>query len=77
LEWSRPTIIGVGPTEGDAAKILNKTNTGRMFNDSESLSIHIEKCITGDLSLKERNNKEISKYARGSLVKKLVRLLQF
>ena len=32
-------IIGIGPSEGDASQILKQTNSGKMFDYSDSLSI--------------------------------------
>ena len=32
-------IIGIGPTEGDASQILEQTNSGRMFDYFDRLSI--------------------------------------
>lgn len=69
-------ILGIGPKNGDAAKILQQTNTGKMFDFNEIEEVKREIEIQYENWRKEIkpkvNKEEIRKYSRRKLTKKLV-----
>ena len=75
---ARRPIIAIGPIDGDAAAILNETNSGRIFdfNDSVNLKEYIielyEKYRTGDLKV---NSVKIEKFSRKNLTSELVKVI--
>ncbi|TVQ07252.1 MAG: hypothetical protein EA361_18620 [Bacteroidetes bacterium] len=75
LASHRP-ILGIGPTHGDAAKILTETRAGVMFNyhDSRSIAAHINQTINKNKD-HNPNTHEINRYSRKTLTKKLIELL--
>lgn len=68
-------ILAIGPTDGDAAKILNETNAGLIseFNDKESLKHNILALFDGKSI--NSNKEKIQHYSRKNLTKKLVEIL--
>ncbi len=75
MATQRP-ILGIGPTNGDAAKILTETRSGVMFDyhDSPAIAAYINQIINEKQNHKP-NTHEINKYSRRTLTKKLVELL--
>lgn len=77
LAAKRP-ILCVGPTDGDAAKIIEETNTGQTFNfdDESGITNHLQTIFNqfknDNLTV---NSKSIEKYSRKSLTKDLVSIL--
>ena len=69
-------IVGIGPKHGDAAEILKKSKTGKMFefNEIEKIKKEIERQYKNlQNGIKPKVNKEeIRKYSRGDLTKELV-----
>ncbi len=77
LAAKRP-ILCVGPTDGDAAKIVAETQTGQTFNfdDEGGITNHLQTIFnqyTNDTLTV--NSKSIEKYSRKSLTKDLVGIL--
>jgi glycosyltransferase involved in cell wall biosynthesis len=76
LAASRP-ILGIGPLNGDAALVLEKTATGKMFSyhDHENISTFILQ-----YALKEKewfpDQDQIQQYSRKSQTEKLVQLME-
>jgi len=75
---SKRPILAIGPTDGDAAKILDETNAGVIidFNDSKkienTLLSFFEKYKNSDLSIESNN---IDKYSRKNLTSELANTL--
>jgi len=74
---TRNYILGIGPTDGDAAQILTDTNCGHMYNYDENL-----KRVISNLYLNWKKGtiyrpkeSEIEKYSRKNLTRKLVELM--
>lgn len=77
LALKRP-ILAIGPTDGDAARILSETGAGKMFNyaDEAGISAFIESSF--DLWKRDDANIEndaFRKYSRRSLTKSLSKLI--
>ncbi len=76
LAASRP-VLGIGPLEGDAAKVLEKTATGKMFSyhDHENISAFILQ-----YALKEKewfpDNDQINNFSRKVQTEKLVQVME-
>lgn len=71
-------VVGIGPVDGDASKILTDTGAGRMFsrNDVDGLLAYLEKmylswCKNTDL----RHGNDVSAYERKSQAMQLAALL--
>lgn len=77
LSAQRP-IVAIGPVDGDAAKILNQTNAGKIsgYTDVEGLKQNIlnyfEQYKSGKLSV---NSQQIERYSRKELTKQLSEVL--
>ena len=78
---ARKTIIGIGPKDGDSAKIINECTAGRMFerdNDEDLYNYLIELIevwkVKGHLWVE---NLEHMKYSRQELSKKVSKLIEF
>lgn len=75
---SKRPILAIGPTDGEAASILNQTQSGKIsgFNDSECLKANILRYynmyISGKLEVQQTN---IESYSRKNLTIKLSDLL--
>jgi glycosyltransferase involved in cell wall biosynthesis len=75
---ARRPIIAIGPTDGDAASIINETRSGRIFgfNDSENLKNHIfelyVKFRAGNLDV---DSFQIEKFSRRNLTAELAKVL--
>jgi glycosyltransferase involved in cell wall biosynthesis len=71
-------ILGIGPKNGDADKILQQTNTGKMFefNEFDGIKKEIEKQYENwENGVKiEVNKNEIEKYSRRKLTCKLTEI---
>lgn len=71
-------VLGVGPTSGDAASILNQAQNGKMFDhtDSEGITKYLETCFhdwkTSNVSAQKTN----SSYSRKELTRNLTDLMQ-
>ena len=74
-------ILGIGPKNGDAAKILHETNMGKMFEfeEIEEVRDEIEKQYENwQKGIKPKVNKEeIRKYSRRKLTEKLVETFDY
>lgn len=75
---ARRPILALGPTDGDAAAILNQTGAGRIFDysDYSGLKNH----LSGLIELNSQNDlksefKDIERYSRKNLTKELSELL--
>lgn len=72
---SQKTIIGVGPIGGDASKILQESESGEMFDYSDSERIYSFLTDEYELFLKKENRKtNREKYTRENLTKQLCHL---
>lgn len=77
LALKRP-ILAIGPVDGDAAKILDKTRAGKMFDYSDEAGIlgfmqqYLTQFQKGDAS---ESIAEIDKYSRRALTQQLSQLL--
>lgn len=71
----RTPILGVGPSNGDAAAILKRTNAGRVFdyNNYESVADWLQQIIKDKLSL---NHKHVEDYDRRNLTKTLADIIR-
>ena len=69
-------ILAIGPTDGDLAEIINKTQTGSIsdFNDEKGLEKNILDFFNGKVN--SRNETEVNNYSRRSLTKQLCELLK-
>jgi glycosyltransferase involved in cell wall biosynthesis len=71
---ARRPILCLGPEDGDAARILDETRAGLIagFGDTEKMKLHVlrfyEDYKKGELTV---NSREIEKYSRKSLTRKL------
>ncbi|MBL0341651.1 MAG: hypothetical protein IPP71_12350 [Bacteroidetes bacterium] len=78
LAAKRP-IICVGPTDGDAAKIIHETHSGQTFNfdDEKGIEKHVQSIFNqfkvGNLSV---NSIGVEKYSRKALTEELVKVLE-
>lgn len=72
------TILGIGPTESEPAKILQETGSGKMFQYDEvnKIADHIEKIYKLWKQGKEIESKNIEKYSCVNLTKKLAAVLE-
>jgi glycosyltransferase involved in cell wall biosynthesis len=70
-------VLGVGPTTGDAASVLNSGQNGRMFDhtDREGITKFLEKSFNDWKSPDQVSQKTISVYSRKELTKNLAALL--
>jgi glycosyltransferase involved in cell wall biosynthesis len=68
-------IIGVGPLDGDAAEILNKTGCGKMHDDVNELLIFLLDSVNNKSTEWHRNSEIVKTYSREFLTKKLTQLL--
>jgi glycosyltransferase involved in cell wall biosynthesis len=70
-------VLGVGPSVGDAASILNNGQNGKMFDhtDHEGITGFLEKCFNDWKSSNQTAQKAISSYSRKELTKNLAALL--
>ena len=75
---SGTTILGVGPTESEPAKILQETGSGKMFkyNKVNEIADHIENVYKLWKQGKETRSKDIDKYSFVNLTKKLDAVLE-
>jgi hypothetical protein len=73
---AKAPILAIGPTDGDLAEIINKTQTGLIsgFNDEQGLEKNILDFFNGKVSA--RNEAEVDKYSRRSLTQQLCELLK-
>ena len=71
------TILGVGPTESEPAKILRETESGKMFqyDEVDEIADHIENVYKLWKQGKETGSKDIEKYNCVNLSKKLDTIL--
>jgi len=78
LAAKRP-ILCVGPTDGDAAKIISETQSGQTFNfdDEKTINHHLQELFnqfqTGNLNI---NSSGVEKYSRKALTGELVTILE-
>ncbi len=74
---SGKTIIGIGPSHGDAAKIINECNSGKMFDYSNFNGIeqYMEEIINKKRS--DPDWEKIRKYSRKSQALEIARLIKF
>jgi glycosyltransferase involved in cell wall biosynthesis len=70
-------VLGVGPSSGDAASILNNGQNGKMFDhtDREGITLFLEKSFSDWKSSNQSAQKTISSYSRKELTKNLTGLL--
>lgn len=70
-------VLGVGPTHGDAASILNQGQSGKMFDhtDREGITKFLEACYVNWKSSSIPDQQKNSQYSRKELTGKLVSLL--
>ncbi|MEQ8303629.1 MAG: glycosyltransferase family 4 protein [Cyclobacteriaceae bacterium] len=70
-------ILAIGPTDGDAAKVLKETNSGRIFEHADSVGI--EEAILDFYRRWESGHGhevgDVSKYSREAIAKQLIELL--
>ncbi len=68
---ARTPILGIGPVDGDAAKVLEETKAGKMIDyaDKAQLKKFIEQVIAGGFDLE---NSSIEQYSREQLTVKLI-----
>jgi glycosyltransferase involved in cell wall biosynthesis len=71
-------ILGIGPEQGDAARILSETNCGRMHDYNDPLKEIIFEQYQNWKSgmVRDINEKKIAEYSRKNLTRKLVQLLE-
>lgn len=77
---ARKPIIFIGPPEGDAAKIVNECECGRVFdyNESDKILEYLQELIafkSKNQDFHTPNNEEIIKYSRKSLALEVKNLL--
>jgi glycosyltransferase involved in cell wall biosynthesis len=70
-------VLGVGPSNGDAAAILNQGHNGTMFDhtDREGITAFLETCFSNWKNSGSTSQQRISQYSRKELTGKLVSLL--
>lgn len=70
-------VLGVGPTNGDAAFILNQGQNGKMYNhtDNEGIKLFLVKSFNDWKMSTVNSQKTISSYSRKELTKSLSALL--
>lgn len=68
-------IVGIGPSDGDAAKILNETTAGQMidYEDLDGLKDYLIKFMNGEI---QTSASAVSKYSRASLTDNLIDLIE-
>lgn len=71
-------ILGIGPEDGDAAKILEETNAGQMFDFNKEIELKIEEQINLWLEGKKHqpDETEIKKYTRKSQAEMLAAVFE-
>ncbi len=71
-------VLGVGPTTGDAALLLNESETGVMFahDDSEGITTFLERSFSNWKTSDASPAKPISPYSRKELTRTLLELLK-
>lgn len=75
---ARRHIIAQGPTQGDIAKILKETNSGNIFDYSDTngvkdmMSYHYKNYLNGEYQI---NSKNIEGYNRENLTKELSKII--
>jgi glycosyltransferase involved in cell wall biosynthesis len=71
-------ILGIGPEDGDAAKILAQTGCGRMFDYDAELTGFLQQQYHRWLKREQQqvNQREIQKYSRKNQCKQLVRIFE-
>jgi hypothetical protein len=69
-------VLAIGPTDGDLADIINKTNTGLIsgFDDEQTLEKNILDYFNGKVS--DRDEEQVNKYSRRALTRTLCELLK-
>jgi len=69
-------VLAIGPTDGDLAEIINKTNTGLIsgFDDEQTLERNILDFFNGKIST--RNEEQINNFSRKALTQTLCGLLK-
>ncbi|NQV38589.1 MAG: glycosyltransferase family 4 protein [Candidatus Marinimicrobia bacterium] len=68
-------IIGIGPTISDAAKILNETESGKMFDYKDIQGM--ERYISNKISNKQISlNRNVANYSRRNQTKRLAQLIK-
>lgn len=74
---TKNTILGLGPTDGDAADILNKTGCGKMFTYTDNLESYIEEKYNAWLTNEDIkiDDKVIEDYSREAGTKRLASLM--
>jgi hypothetical protein len=71
---SRRPVLGIGPTDGDAAEVLSGTQRGRMFDYHDVGGI--QDFICTDLSRYQNMEKNlVYQYSRPALTEKLVNFI--
>ncbi len=75
LAAHRP-ILGIGPAQGDAAKILKETESGVMFDyqDAGSIKLYLHNLVH-HIKNHKPNTHQINNYSRKHLTRKLAKLL--
>jgi glycosyltransferase involved in cell wall biosynthesis len=74
---AKKPVLGIGPTQGDAANLLSETSAGAMFEYDDALGIKkylwdlVQKSTSGELLWQGQN---IEKYSRENLTRQLTRL---
>jgi len=68
-------ILGIGPTDGDAARILEQTGTGKMFHyhDTDGIARFISH-VADPTQTWQANFEAINEFSRKTLTEKLIRL---
>lgn len=71
-------IVGIGPKEGEAAKIIHESNSGKMFDYEESIKDYILKIFTlwKEKKYYLNNEEKILKYSRKYQTKQLVDIFE-
>ena len=72
---SKTPIVGIGPVDGDAANILNKTNAGIMvdYKDKSGLKSAIRSILNGEFTTA---NSTIAAFSREALTADLVAAIE-
>jgi glycosyltransferase involved in cell wall biosynthesis len=70
-------IIGIGPKDGDVAKILMETKAGKIFdyNETEEIYKTLEQIVVKKISENNKDKSLVELYERKSLTQKLSQLL--
>ena len=69
-------IIGIGPKQGDAARIIDRCEAGKMFerNESEAMTLWMKEIISAGENI-QKSNASVGDYERKQLTKTLTQVL--